>query len=320
MKNKKYIASLTNQKHRNKIAYLFLSPWILGVILLALIPTIMCFAFSFTTIKDSVTGYVFQYSGIKNYANVLVGNAEVIPAMLQFLEIELTYVPIILIMAFIIAVVLVKDIKCKAFFRTIFFLPVIIISGTLVTLVFESDITSASNDAMAMTNPLTNSFIYRIIASYSFDLADFLINLFDQFVIILWLTGIPVILFINGLQKINKNMYEAAAIDGANKWQSLWKITIPSVLGIAFVCAIFAIVQISTLPITDLYGLITAALSRSDALALACTYAMIYVLLILLLIGIFGLILNPKEKKNEEYITYTMKKQVDKTLKNMEEK
>ena len=39
-----------------------------------------------------------------------------------------------------------------------------------------------------------------------------------------------------------------------------------------------------------------------------------------LLIGIFGLILNPKEKKNEEYITYTMKKQVDKTLKNMEEK
>ena len=105
MKNKKYIASLTNQKHRNKIAYLFLSPWILGVILLALIPTIMCFAFSFTTIKDSVTGYVFQYSGIKNYANVLVGNAEVIPAMLQFLEIELTYVPIILIMAFIIAVV-----------------------------------------------------------------------------------------------------------------------------------------------------------------------------------------------------------------------
>ena len=108
------------------------------------------------------------------------------------------------VIIFIIAVVLVKDIKCKAFFRTIFFLPVIIISGTLVTLVFESDITSASNDAMAMTNPLTNSFIYRIIASYSFDLADFLINLFDQFVIILWLTGIPVILFINGLQKINK--------------------------------------------------------------------------------------------------------------------
>lgn len=320
MKNKKYIASLTNQKHRNKIAYLFLSPWIVGVILLSLIPAIMCFVFSFTTIKDAVGGYVFQFSGIKNYANVLVGNAEVIPAILQFLQVEITYVPIILVMAFIIANVLVKDIKCKSFFRTIFFLPVIIISGTLISLVFESDVTSASQEAMAVTNPLTSSFIYRIIASYSMPLADFLISLFDQFVIILWLTGIPVILFINGLQKINKNMYEAAAIDGANKWQSLWKITIPSVLGIAFVCSIFVIVQISTLPVSDLYNLITAALSRSDALALACTYSMIYVLLILLLIGLFGLVLNPKEKKREEYITYTMKTQMDKTLKNMEVK
>ena len=112
-KNKKYVANLTNTKHRNKIAYLFLTPWLIGVLFLSLIPFIMCFAFSFTTIKYTSTGYVFDFVGIKTYANVLFGNVEVIPAIGQFIKVELTYVPIVLIMAFIIATILVKDIKGK---------------------------------------------------------------------------------------------------------------------------------------------------------------------------------------------------------------
>ena len=87
-KQKKYTASLTNEKHRNRIAYLFLTPWMLGTIFLALIPTLMCFAFSFTSIKDTIYGYSFTFLGITNYANVLVGNAEVIPAILNFLKTE----------------------------------------------------------------------------------------------------------------------------------------------------------------------------------------------------------------------------------------
>lgn len=314
-KNKKYVASLTNRTHRTKMAYLFLSPWMIGAILLALIPFLMCFAFSFSTIRDTVFGYSFDFStGIKNYANVLFGNAEVLPAMWQFIKVEIIYVPIILIMAFIIATILVKDIRGKSFFRTIFFLPVIIISGTLISVVFEANVQETTQDAMAVVDPLTSSFIYRIIASYSPKIANILIDVFDQFVIILWLTGIPIILFINGLQKINKNMYEAASIDGANKWQILWKITIPTILPIAFVCSIFSIVQISTLPVSNLFNLITAALNKSNELALACTYAMIYVVLILLLILLFKVVLVPKEKKEQQYITRTMKEQYDKTM------
>ena len=316
-KQKKYTASLTNAKHRNKIAYLFMSPWIVGAVLLSLVPAIMCLVFSFTTITDTIHGYKFEWIGIKNYANTLFGNAEMLPAIWSFIKTELIYVPIILIMAFIIATILVKDIKGKTFFRTIFFLPVIIISGVLVSIVFEAN-TEAATEAMSVQDPLTSSFIYRIISSYSEGVANFLIEVFDHFVIILWLTGIPVILFINGLQKINKNMYEAAAIDGANKWQILWKVTIPNVLGIALVCAIFSIVQISTLPVSELFTKIQAALSNSSQLALACTNAIIYVILILALIGLFLLVLKPREgkkkDKSDEYVTITMKQQFDKTM------
>lgn len=316
-KQKKYIASLTNKKHRNKMAYLFLLPWLIGAITLSLIPLLMAFGFSFTTITDVASGYKIVFKGGANYIGVLLKNVQVLPAILQFLKTEIIYVPIVLVMAFIIATILVKEIRFKSFFRTIFFLPVIIISGTLVSIVFATS-TDAS-EALSVSNPLTNSFIYRMIASYSLTLANLIVDIFDQFVVILWLTGIPVILFINGLQKINKNMYEAAKIDGANKWQILWKITIPNVLGIAFVCSIFAIVQISALPITDFYALLSAALSQSNQLALACTYSVIYVILILLLILLFKFILVPKEKKQEEYITITMKQQLDQTLAKMQQ-
>ena len=313
-KKKKYVASLTNQKHRTKMAYAFLSPWLIGVIIISLIPALMCLTFSFTSIVSTINGYEVKFIGFTNYAASMFGNVEVLPAMWDFIKKELMYVPVILIMAFIIAMILIKDIKAKSFFRSIFFLPVIIISGALVSIVFESTDITAANEALSINDPLTSSFIYRIIASYSTTIADFIVELFNQFVIILWLTGIPVILFINALQKINKDMYEAAAIDGANKWQILWKITIPNVRSIAFVSAIFAIVQVSTLPITNLYTLLNNALARNDMLGLACTYAMLYVILILLLIGFFALILVPKEKKSEEYVTITMKQQYDKTM------
>lgn len=316
-KNKKYIASLTNSKHRNKMAYLFLLPWLIGAVLLSFLPLLMAFGFSFTTITDVASGYKIEWKGGANYIGVLLKNVQVLPAILQFLKTEIIYVPIVLVMSFILATILVKGIHLKTLFRTIFFLPVIIISGTLVSIVFTNQ-TDAS-EALAVSNPLTNSFIYRMIASYSTSLADLILDIFDQFVMILWLTGIPVILFINGLQKINKNMYEAAKIDGANKWQILWKITIPNVLGIAFVCSIFAIVQISALPITDFYALLSSALAQSNQLALACTYSVLYVILILLLILLFKLILVPREKKQEEYITLTMKQQLDQTMKRMQQ-
>ena len=57
--------------------------------------------------------------------------------------------------------------------------------------------------------------LIKMISNYSENFGDILITLFDNFSMILWFTGIPIILFINGLQKINRQLYEAAQIDGA---------------------------------------------------------------------------------------------------------
>ena len=69
----------------------------------------------------------------------------------------------------------------------------------------------------------------QIIAS----LPPFLSNLFSvltsEFVMILWFAGIQILVFVTGLQRIDKGVYEASSIDGANKWEQFWKVTFPAI-------------------------------------------------------------------------------------------
>lgn len=299
-KRKKYVSRVTNTKRKNRIAYLFLSPWIIGTILFSLIPILMTIYMSFNNVSTSNGEYFYEWAGFSNYVGALT-NATILEYLGSFLSTELLYVPVIIVMSFIIAFILTKDIKGRGFFRVIFFLPVIIISGSLVSVIMESS--GLAEDELETTVRST-SFIFRIIASYSLSLAEVIENLFNNFVLIVWLTGIPIILFMNAIQKINKNLYEAAKIDGANSWQILWKITIPNCMGIAFIISIYSIIQISTLPISDFYGVIQDGLGNTtNGYGLVSAYSVIYIFVILVLIGIFAIVFVRREKNKRAVMT-----------------
>ncbi len=103
---------------------------------------------------------------------------------------------------------------------------------------------ATSATAPETTNAYLNIFIMQIIDSYSPALGNGLAGVFDQLSIILWFTGIPIVLFINGLQKINPSVYEAAKIDSANAWQIMWKITIPMLKQIGLIITVFTVIQL----------------------------------------------------------------------------
>ena len=307
------------EKTNNKLAYLFIAPWLLGLLVFTLIPMCMTFAYSFANIRQTNFGFEYDFIGMSHYTTAFLGNLDFTEALLGFLAMEVTYVPIIIIISFIIALVLTKGIKGKTIFRVIFFLPVIIISGSLISRIFPEPFVTEAGTIIEETNALEESFIYLMISSYSKTAAEAIAYIYDQFVIILWFTGIPIILFINGLQKINYNLYEAAQLDGATSWQTLWKVTIPNVRGLAAIIAVFSIVQLSTMQVSDMYTLIGNQLSDTTGYGRTSAYALIYAIVIVILIAIAFLILNPKEKKAKEVIQKTQHEQLKITLKRMEE-
>ena len=67
----------------------------------------------------------------------------------------------------------------------------------------------------------------------------------ENLVLILWFSGVQILIFLAGLQKISPSLYEAADIDGASSWEKFWKITLPHIAPLALVCAIYTVVDIS---------------------------------------------------------------------------
>lgn len=302
MAKKKYKFKNENARRKNILGYSFMSPWIIGSVLLTFIPFLIAIYMSFSDVKHDVHGYHFSWAGFKNFVNALTQNVTFLEAIWDFMKTEIVYVPIILVISFILALILNKNIKGRGFFRTIYFMPVIIMSGALISLLFET--TTATDNIIE--GPEQTSFLFRILSSYSLGLANAVQAIFDEFVVILWLTGIPIILFINALQKISKDLYAAAQIDGASSWQCLWKITIPNVRSTAMILAVFSIVQVGTLPTSTLYSTMEGQMNASsDTLGLAAAMAFIMTIFILLMIGIFALILLPRKKVSKEVITFT---------------
>ncbi|HBI73203.1 MAG TPA: sugar ABC transporter permease, partial [Lachnospiraceae bacterium] len=249
---------------------------------------------SFTEVRQTVLGFKITFIGLDNYIMAFFENVEFVPAMLSFLGMIIPYTFVILILSFILAYLLNKITFLKGFLRTIYFLPVIIMSGPVMYQLIDSSSEASRIDTYLKFSDI---FIVQMVASYSRRFALLLIGIFDQLSIILWFTGIPIILFINGLQKINPNLYEAAQIDSANSWQILWKITIPIIKPLALVVTIFTIVNLGTFSINPVYGLIkTATENTSGGLGIAATYSWIYSFVVLILIGIMFLIFRNKEK------------------------
>lgn len=287
------------QRRQDKFGYIFMAPWIIGFIVFTFIPFIMTAYLSFTDVKQDIRGFNISFVGIKNYQEVFLVNTEFTPALISFLGMIIPYTLVIVIMAFILAMMLNSIVKGKSMFRTIYFLPVVVLSGPVMY-----QLMNLEPEVEGQVNQLYYTFVIRMIYSYSPMLADAMVSLFDNLSIILWFTGIPIVLFINGLQKINPSLYEAAKIDSATAWQILWKITMPIIRPTALIVSIFTIVQLGAMdninPVLTQIKEKTA--NTSGGFGYAATLSWIYSLIILVIIGFtFLLFRERKVKETHKY-------------------
>jgi ABC-type sugar transport system permease subunit len=115
---------------------------------------------------------------------------------------------------------------------------------------------------------------------------------------ILWFSGVQIILFLAGLQKINKEVYEAASIDGASPWESFWKITLPSLKPIILVSSIYTIVMLSTFSTNSVLYRINVVRQQSFGQASALSW--VYFIVIGFILGIVTFILVYEKKTKEK--------------------
>ncbi|MDD4069720.1 MAG: hypothetical protein PHF05_04620, partial [Candidatus Izemoplasmatales bacterium] len=126
--------NLNRRTREELVAWSFMSIWVIGFLVLTMIPIFTSLYYSFSDVILSGEGIIVTFNGFANYAQVF-SSAEgfnFLRSVSDFAIEILFKVPIITVFAIIIAVLLNQKIKGRGFFRAIYFLPVIIASGPVI--------------------------------------------------------------------------------------------------------------------------------------------------------------------------------------------
>ena len=230
----------------------------------------------------------------QNYINVFTTEVN-FPITLGSFAISLVLqLPIIISFSLIIALLLNSKIKARGLFRMIFFLPVIIATGPVMTMLTDQGVAS-----VPMMNDGSLAAIFAGLPQF---LLDPLTELFNSLIIILWNSGIQILIFLSGLQKVSKTLYEAAKIDGASGWESFWKITLPIVKPMILLNAIYTVVTLATggtNEIIELIYTVTNAPTKGYEYGMAMSW--IYTLIIGVILLIVFLLFREKSDKKVKY-------------------
>ena len=113
---------------------IFVSPWIIGAAIFLIYTLGSSFWYGLNNIRITPKGKNFNFVGLGNYTQILLVDTDFTPQLMEYLFSTIISVPVIVVFALIIAILLNGNIKCKGFFRLIFFLRRIKeINGTITT-------------------------------------------------------------------------------------------------------------------------------------------------------------------------------------------
>jgi ABC-type sugar transport system permease subunit len=236
MKRKKKKHSLTIKQRNSLTGYLFFSPWIIGFLVFTLYPVIYSVKLSLNELNITTNGILMKYKGLYYYNEAINVDTSFKTYLIDEVYFTLCATPIIIVFSLIIALLLNKKYPLRSFFRGVFFLPVIIMSGPVISELLTKYIIDLST-----FNPIIFQFLMGLPGFVRNPIFFALHNL----VFFLWFSGAQILIFLAGLQKVSYEVYEAASIDGATAWEKFWKITVPFIKPLAMVNAIYTVMELA---------------------------------------------------------------------------
>ena len=217
------IKSLTRQTMRHRIkrrhltGLLFVLPCLLFVGVFFLLPLFMT---AWMSLHDWPLLGSKAFTGLENYRNLL-SDRQFWRSLWFTTQYTLLITPIIFVLAFVLALLVQLPWHGIGFFRTVYFLPVVIGLGTSSLLWVW-----LLNDRVGLVNKLLRDL--GLIQAPVFWLGYKNLALVAVMVSVVWKTvGLTMILLLAGLQSIPREFYEAAKVDGASYWTQLRFITLP---------------------------------------------------------------------------------------------
>jgi len=200
--------------NENVVGYVFAAPFIFGFFAITFIPMILSFYYSFT---DFSLLNEARWIGLDNYIR-LMNDARFINSVRVTLRFVFISVPLRLAFGLLVAYLLTRKAKGVSFYRALYYLPTLIGGSIAVALVWRELFSR-------------NGAVNVLFQSLGFEGVNWFGNpsmaMIPLILMSIWQFGSAMIIFAAGLKEIPNEYYEAATVDGANKIQVFFKITLP---------------------------------------------------------------------------------------------
>ncbi|MCD6520537.1 MAG: sugar ABC transporter permease [Anaerolineae bacterium] len=203
----------------NPFGYLFIAPALILYLIFNVWPIIRGFLMAFTDYRFLYPETRWAFNGLANFQE-MVNDKDFWFSLGISIRYSLMVIPTVIVLSLFLAVIISRVRHLTAFYRWVVYLPTIL--PIAVTFLMWKEFYDPrfgfinANLKLLGIHPLPKWLGSTKTALPCIAAAD------------VWRSiGFPTLLFLIGIYNINRELYEAAAIDGANAWQQFWQITIP---------------------------------------------------------------------------------------------
>lgn len=216
--------------HNNLAGYLFISPWLIGFLLLSLWPILQSLYLSFTnySLLDAP-----QWVGLDNYKHIFTNDAVFRKSLTVTFIFVFISVPLKLSFSLLIAIMLNRKIRGINFYRTAFYFPSLIGASIAVSVLWRNmfGLEGYINQMLSLIGIQGPAWISNPSTALG---TLILLNT--------WQFGSTMIIFLAGLKQIPQELYESAGVDGAGVFRKFFSITLPLISPVMFFNLILGII------------------------------------------------------------------------------
>ncbi|GAA2191344.1 carbohydrate ABC transporter permease [Micromonospora lupini] len=213
-------------RHSEGLAgYVFLSPWLIGLMGVTAVPMLLSLYLSFTNYDILTPFSEVEWVGLANYERMFTADPSYWHAVRVTLTFALVAVPLKLAAALGVALLLNRAWRGVGLFRGLFYLPSLLGGSVALAIVwvnmFNRD--GAFNSLLSLVGiegrPWVND-------------PDWALE--TLMVLAIWQFGAPMVIFLAGLKQVPTELYEAASVDGAGRFRQFRNVTLPMLSPVIF--------------------------------------------------------------------------------------
>lgn len=247
------------EKKKWLYGYGFIALWAIGTLWLFIIPVLTSLWYSLcnTQLLDKAgalevgmtsAGIYTEWNNFGNYIKAFTVDTDYPQLLAQSLGEILPQAAVILIFSLFIAVILNQKFRGRTLSRAIFFLPVLIATGPVISVINGDTASQGVSDAAQFSSLFKTDLVTELmefIGIYNINqtFTEFIQDITSNVLNLVWNSGIQILIFLSALQNIPPSAKEAANMEGATAWEFFWKITFPIISPMILANLVYTIID-----------------------------------------------------------------------------